>query len=400
MIFNTITYFAAFLLPAALLIRRLPSAGREWLIAVIGALFFVTFSITSVGGIPGALCLGLLLVISILSLSVVRRGSKVGLALVMIAALATLGFFKYSNFFLTSVFGVSKQHPLYWKDAFLPLGISFFTFEFVHYAVDVYQGKTEPVRPGKFLAFILFFPTMVAGPIKRIQDFSLDVHPAGSREAISDWHRGITRVLVGLAKKFAIADLLTAVTDHLVRSDIVAANARMLPLIWIFAYGIKIYMDFSAYSDIAIGSSRILGIKVPENFDNPYGKTNIAQFWQHWHMSLYRWLVDYVFIPCGGSRVSTLATYRNTWIVMLVSGLSHGAGWQFVIWGAWHALGLSMHRLWSRGGAGNWLASRVPATVVIAAGWLVTFVFVNLGWSFFAMDFPTAMQWWRKVLIG
>ena len=400
MIFNTITYFAAFLLPAVLLIRRLSTAGREWLIAVIGALFFVTFSISSVGGIPGALCLGLLLAISVLTLAVMRRGSKVGLALVLVAALATLGFFKYSNFFLTSMLGVSKVHPLYWKDAFLPLGISFFTFEFVHYAVDVYLGKTEPVRPGKFLAFILFFPTMVAGPIKRIQDFSLDVHPAGSRDALVDWHRGITRILVGLAKKFAIADLLTAITDHLVRSDIVAANHRLLPVIWIFAYGIKIYMDFSAYSDIAIGSSRILGIKVPENFDNPYGKTNIAQFWQHWHISLYRWLVDYVFIPCGGSRGGAVATYRNTWIVMLVSGLWHGAGWQFLVWGAWHAFGLSVHRLWSRGGAGGWLAARIPATILIPVSWVVTFVYVNLGWSFFAMDFPTALLWWRKVLLG
>lgn len=400
MIFNTIAYFAAFLLPAALLIRRLPLVGREWLIAVIGALFFITFSVTSVGGIPGALCIGLLLGISALCVSVLRNGSKLGLTLVLITALATLGFFKYSNFLLTSVLGVTKQHPLYWKDAFLPLGISFFTFEFVHYAVDVYQGKAEPVRPGKFLAFILFFPTMVAGPIKRIQDFSLDVHPAGSRDALVDWQRGITRVLVGLAKKFAVADLLTAVTDHLVRSDIAAANQRILPVIWIFAYGIKIYMDFSAYSDIAIGSSRILGIKVPENFDNPYGKTNIAQFWQHWHISLYRWLVDYVFIPCGGSRVSALATYRNTWIVMLVSGLWHGAGWQFVIWGAWHALGLSVHRLWSRGGAGGWLSSRMPGWLLVSISWLVTFMYVNLGWSFFAMDFPTAIIWWKKVLLG
>ncbi len=400
MIFNTITYFAAFLLPAALLIRHLPLAGREWLIAVIGTAFFITFSITSVGGIPGALCIGLLLAISMLSLTLLKKGSRLGLSLVLIAALVTLGFFKYSNFFLISVLGATKEHPLYWKDAFLPLGISFFTFEFVHYAVDVYQGKSEPVRPGKFLAFILFFPTMVAGPIKRIQDFSLDVHPAGSRDALVDWHRGITRVLVGLAKKFAVADLLTAVTDHLVSSDIAAANQRVLPVIWIFAYGIKIYMDFSAYSDIAIGSSRILGIKVPENFDNPYGKTNIAQFWQHWHISLYRWLVDYVFIPCGGSRGSAIATYRNTWIVMLVSGLWHGAGWQFVLWGAWHAFGLSVHRIWSRGGAAGWLSSRLPSWLVVSISWLVTFVYINLGWSFFAMDFPTAILWWNKVLIG
>ena len=139
---------------------------------------------------------------------------------------------------------------------------------------------------------------------------------------------------------------------------------------------------------------------MPENFDNPYGKTNIAQFWQHWHISLYRWLVEYVFIPCGGSRGGAVATYRNTWIVMLVSGLWHGAGWQFLVWGAWHAMGLSVHRLWSRGGAGGWFAARIPATILIPVSWVMTFVYVNLGWSFFAMDFPTALLWWRRVLLG
>ena len=400
MIFNTILFYVVFLLPAAVLIRRLPLAVREWMIAAIGAAFFVTFSLTGSGGIAGALCLGLLILISMIILCLVRQGQRLGLVLAIAASVGTLAFFKYGNFFLVSVIGLSKSHGLYWKDAFLPLGISFFTFEFVHYAVDVFQGKTPPVRASKFFAFILYFPTMVAGPIKRIQDFDLGVAQPGTLEARTDVHRGITRVLVGLAKKFVIADLLSAVTDHLVRADIDSVDSRWLPVAWIFAYGIKIYMDFSAYSDIAIGSSRILGIKVAENFDNPYGKTNISLFWRHWHISLYRWLIDYVLVPCGGLRGGVIVTFRNVWIVMLVSGLWHGAGWQFIAWGAWHAFGLSVHRIWNQVGLGARVANALPTWMVISMSWLITFVYVNLGWTFFAMDFHTAMVWWGKVMHG
>src|ERR1019366_7306676 len=150
------------------------------------------------------------------------------------------------------------------------------------------------------LAFILFFPTMVAGPIKRYQDFEGKLTNP-SKAWAEDWELGLTRILVGLAKKFAIADLLTAFTNHLNVADISRAQRWVLPL-WLLAYGFKIYFDFSAYSDIAIGSARLFGIKVPENFDWPYIRTNITEFWAHWHMSLTKWLTDYIFIPLGGSR--------------------------------------------------------------------------------------------------
>lgn len=302
------------------------------------------------------------------------------------------------------------RNPLAWAGAFLPLGVSFFTFEFIHYAADRYKGRTERGSLGEYLAFIFFFPTMVAGPIKRFQDF-LPCLRSPSRDWATDWNRGITRILCGLVKKFAVADLLTSLTDHLNRSDVAAASRPVL-LLWLFAYGWKIYFDFSAYSDIAIGSGRLFGLTIPENFDWPYARTNIASFWRHWHISLYRWLVDYVFIPLGGSRGRPAAVYANVMLVMLISGIWHGAGLNFVAWGAWHGALLVIHRAWSRrrgvprGGGlaeGDALSSTDPRGQGVAAtlaGWALTYVMVNLGWALFAMDLPTAVVFFRKLILG
>ena len=204
----------------------------------------------------------------------------------------------------------AAENPLLLGHAFLPLGISFFTFEFIHYAVDRYKGRTEAGTAGEYLAFILFFPTMVAGPIKRYQDFLPKLrgdfarvgdglaarnhaHPGGAGEEIRGGrcaHRLYESLELG---------------GHQPR-----ATAHILPL-WLLAYGIKIYADFSAYSDIAIGSARLFGIRVPENFDWPYLRTNITEFWRHWHMSLTSWLIDYIYIPLGGSRVAERARVRE-----------------------------------------------------------------------------------------
>ncbi len=287
------------------------------------------------------------------------------------------------------------HNPFYWRGLFLPLGISFFTFEFIHYAVDRYKGTVERGTLAEYLAFIFFFPTLVAGPIKRFQTFLPSLR-APSLDWAVDWNRGITRILVGLVKKFALADLLTSLTNHLNHADIAHANRATLVL-WIFAYGWKIYFDFSAYSDIAIGSGRLFGLKVPENFDWPYFQTNISEFWRHWHMSLYQWLVDYIFIPIGGSRGTTAFVCRNIMIVMLVSGLWHGAALNFVAWGAWHGTLLIAHRLWRTArGTRTW----APTMPVRVSSWALTFVTVNLGWAFFAMNIRTALFFFDRLLIG
>lgn len=391
MIFNTPEYYALLLI-AALGFRLLRNSVREWWLSATGCVFFVWFSITSVGGIAGALCLTLFLWEGLFSrLYAIRsRWCLVGI----LQAVVILFLFKYWNFFTDLVLPTGMEQSWHWQGAFLPLGISFFTFEFIHYAVDLYRGKADRGTLAEYLSFILFFPTMVAGPIKRFQDWQETLRNTGDDSA-GDWFYGITRILSGLVKKMAIADVLTALTDHLNPTD-VAVAPRWVLLVWVFAYGIKIYADFSGYSDIAIGSARLFGIRVKENFDWPYLRHNIAEFWTHWHISLYRWLVDYLFIPLGGSRMALPLVVRNILLTMLISGLWHGASLNFVAWGLYHGVLLALHRLWK--------AWRGETAVVTLTGRIastaLTYVTVNLGWVFFAMDLNTGLLWVHRVVLG
>ena len=261
--------------------------------------------------------------------------------------------------------------------------------------MDRYKGVAEAGRLRDYLAFILFFPTMVAGPIKRYQDFLPNLLNPG-RDYALDWNRGGTRILTGLLKKFAVADVLTAFTDHLNRADIGTAPRWILP-VWILAYGVHIYFDFSGYSDIAIGSARLFGLTVKENFDWPYLKTNIADFWGGWHMTLYRWLIDYIFIPLGGSRVSPILIYRNVLVTMMISGLWHGAGLNFIAWGLWHGVLLCGHRVWR-----TWRGPQAqPGPIGVQfLSWALTFSLVTLGWAFFCMDIRTALLFFHRLFIG
>jgi alginate O-acetyltransferase complex protein AlgI len=369
---------------------------RPRICALFGIAFFVYFSLEMDGGWLGATCV-LLFFWECSFRFLYHPGKRWYLAGVAFSLAILIGF-KYWNFLTDSSWALftSSPNPWHWSDAFLPLGVSFFTFEFIHYAVDRYRGKTEAGTFAEYLAFIFFFPTMVAGPIKRFQDF-LPCLRAPSQDWVLDWNRGITRILSGLVKKFVFADLLASLSDHLNTHDIAVAERWVLP-IWLVAFGWKIYFDFSAYSDIAIGSGRLFGIRIPENFDWPYTRTNIAEFWKHWHISLYRWLVDYVFIPMGGSRGSLWSVCRNIMLVMLVSGIWHGAGMHFVVWGAWHGFLLVVHRLWS---IPNRLRSQLSHSYWYKpASWLLTYVAVNLGWAFFAMDMKTCQYFFERLVFG
>lgn len=388
MIFNEITYYVLFLVPASVSFRLLPSRLRPWACSAFGAFFFVFYSVTAVAGVPGAVCLGLFLWEAAFS-RLYKPGSWIcwiGVA----QAIALLIAFKYWNFVTDVAFGTGNQ--LHWTGAFLPLGISFFTFEFIHYAVDRYHAKAESGSAAEYLAFILFFPTMVAGPIKRYQNFAPALR-APDTEFASNWLTGWTRILVGLAKKFAIADVMTAFTNHLNATDIAAASRWVLP-VWLLAYSVKIYFDFSGYSDIAIGSALLFGIHVPENFDWPYFRTNIARFWRHWHISLSSWLTDYVFIPLGGSRKAPTRVHVNLMATMLVSGVWHGAGLNFIVWGAWHGALLVAHRMWT-----SRFGEAAPTRPFVRSAFCGagTFTWITIGWAFFCMDLPTAMQFFRKL---
>jgi alginate O-acetyltransferase complex protein AlgI len=275
----------------------------------------------------------------------------------------------------------------------LPLAVSFFTFEFIHYVVDARRGKLPEHRFEDFLAFMLFFPTMVAGPIKRFQDFQPQI--ACARADAGAVSAGATRIAIGLAKKICIADTVTPLTATLLSTARVAAASPLEIGISLLAFSAKIYMDFSGYSDIAIGSAQLFGIHVPENFKWPYLRRNIAQFWRHWHMSLTSWITDYVYRPLGGNRRGLAMTVVNIVVAMAVSGLWHGAQWHFLAWGLFHGALLAGFRVWEAlvkkpalaavpalgsGGLGSVL--RVAGA---GLGGVVTFALVTIGWGLFVM---------------
>ncbi len=389
MIFNTFVYYLMFLFPAAVAYRLLNKDLRPWSIVLFGSGFFVYFAY-HMAGLAGALCLALFLWESIIS-----RFYKLDswwCVLGMVQSVLILGVFKYWNFFTGLVFW-HADNPVHWSGAFLPLGISFFTFEFYHYAWDRKYNRTESGTLSEYLAFILFFPTMVAGPIKRYQDF-LPKLRATPKDWSNDWERGISRILTGLVKKFAVADLLIALTYHLNAADIGVA-ARPALILWLVAYSIKIYADFSAYSDIAIGSARLFGIVVPENFDWPYGRQNIQKFWACWHMSLTRWLTDYVFIPVARLPKFRPPLYLAIVITMLISGLWHGAGLNFLAWGLYHGLLLMIHQQWRR-----WKGPPSEAPAAVFASRVATYLFVLAGYSLFAMNLQCSMLFWRRLILG
>lgn len=298
--------------------------------------------------------------------------------------LGLLGFFKYANFFLESardlgeLIGVVFDPPL--LDVILPLGISFYTFETISYIVDVYQGRTKPVRnPLDYALYIMFFPHLIAGPIVRPRDFL----PQLQREKRFSWARlqlGVQFFLLGLFKKAALADFFATLSDPVFKEPALYSSAA----VWlgVLAYAAQIYCDFSGYSDMAVGTAHMFGFKLPNNFNMPYFAANITEFWRRWHISLSSWLRDYLYVPLGGNRHGTWATYRNLLLTMLLGGLWHGANWTFVAWGLYHGLLLALHRAWP------WkdrLAILRPLSIAS------TFLCVSIGWVFFrAQSFADA----------
>jgi alginate O-acetyltransferase complex protein AlgI len=258
-----------------------------------------------------------------------------------------LCYFKYANFFLRSLedalrsAGASSSLPV--LSVILPVGISFYTFEAISYAVDVFRRKLRAERNlAHFMLFILFFPHLIAGPIVRGRDFL----PQVRRKKRWNWmriHLGLQLFLLGMAKKLAIADRLAMMVDP-VFADPAAYNGGVL---WLaaLAYAVQVYCDFSGYSDMALGTAHLLGYRLAINFRMPFLAPNIAEFWRRWHISLSSWLRDYVFIPLGGSRGSRWATYRNFLIVMGLGGLWHGASWSPVVWGLLMGAWLCAHRV-------------------------------------------------------
>ena len=302
----------------------------------------------------------------------------------VVVNLGILGIFKYADFFLTSArdalgtVGLDISPPL--LEVLLPVGISFYTFHGISYVFDVYRHRVAPTRDlVDYACFVAFFPQLVAGPIGRatlqLPQFEGDRERPDTRAIES----ACLLILIGLFKKVVIADGVAPVATAAFAAPGEAGAMQLA--VGALAFSFQIYGDFSGYSDIARGSSRLLGIELPYNFTEPYLSRNITEFWRRWHISLSNWLRDYLYVPLGGSRGSPLATYRNLLIVMLLGGLWHGASWNFIVWGGSHGLALAVHRAWSQSRS---QPEPAGADVGLALGRrLATFALVTMLWIIF-----------------
>jgi len=390
MIFNEATYYLLFLGPAVVafhLAARVRGIDvlrlRAYVLSLFGVLFFVYYGYTHFGGWRGSAAVGLF-VWELLTSQLYRPRSKWCLFGIVQAVLILVAF-KYLGFLAAvwnDVFTGGRLRIASIPHLGLPLGISFFTFEFIHFAADTYLGKI-PRRPyGTYAAFIFFFPSMVAGPIKRYGEFEPELERPHVEGAL--FGQGVTRILAGLAKKQILADTFTLWSDKLNTGALYTAP-RLTIAGWVLAYGMKIYFDFSGYSDIAIGSGYLFGIRIPENFDWPYASRSITDFWRRWHISLGRWIFDYIYVPLGGSRLGRGRTAVNLLVTFGVSGLWHGAAYNFVAWGLWHGVMMVVHRAWR-----EW-EGRPTGRLWDACALAITFVSVNIGWAFFCMNIPRAL---------
>lgn len=306
-----------------------------------------------------------------------RRRRSVGMAGIAIN-LAALGYFKYTNFLLGS-FGVLTGTQLPFTDIVLPLGISFFTFQQIAYLVDVMRGAKVERDIVSYTLFVSFFPHLIAGPLVHHAEMIPQFKRGRSGRSSVLAARGFAIFAAGLFKKVVIADNLaqfvTPVFAHLDAGGGVTSSWAWLATL---AYTFQIYFDFSGYSDMAIGLALMFGIRLPVNFRSPYKAASIIDFWRTWHITLSRFLRDYLYIPLGGNRLGEARRYVNLLATMLLGGLWHGAGWNFLIWGGLHGFYLGINHLW-RGviGVGN---GRWPMRAV---SWAVTFVAVMVAWVFF-----------------
>ncbi|HUY33505.1 MAG TPA: MBOAT family protein [Pirellulales bacterium] len=332
------------------------------------------------------------------------RRRKLLLSVTVIANLGLLCYFKYANFFLQSLetamhaAGSTTSLPL--LKVILPIGISFYTFEAINYAVDVYRRQARAERNlAHFMLFITFFPHLVAGPIVRARDFL----PQIRRAKHWDWARmqlGAQFFLLGLFKKLAIADRMAMFADPVFANpEQYRTSAAWLAVL---AYALQIYCDFSGYTDMALGSAHLLGYKLAKNFDMPYASSNISEFWRRWHISLSSWLRDYLFIPLGGSRGTEWQTTRNLMITMTLGGLWHGANWTFVVWGVLHGTLLIAHRAFREF---CHIRPRLKAMLDTfpggAARIAMTFLSVSLAWIFFrATTFTGAAEMFHRMFTG
>lgn len=299
----------------------------------------------------------------------------------IVANIGVLVVFKYFNFLSASLQpAVSALFPSVHApilDLLLPIGLSFHTFQALSYTIEVYRKKQQAEKDiAVYALYVMYYPQLVAGPIERPQNMLGQFREFRPYDW-SNVKEGLLRMSWGFFKKMVIADRVAMIVDHIY--DTHQQQSSLTLAIGAIAYSVQIYCDFSGYSDIAIGASKVMGIRLMENFRNPYGAQGLAEFWKRWHISLSTWFRDYLYIPLGGSRSGKLRTRFNVFVVFIVSGLWHGANWTFGLWGLLHGLFVSLFPGLKRGESGKIQSNRVGVVARVAA----TFLLVSLLWVFF-----------------
>ena len=317
---------------------------------------------------------------------------KMFLTISLISNLGLLCVFKYFNFFidswvnLWSLFGYDMSVST--LNIILPVGISFYTFQTMSYSIDIYRGELKPSKNFiEFATFVSFFPQLVAGPIERASNL-LPQLAQERKMSLTRFKEGVFQILIGFFRKVVVADAIGAMIDGIYNSpDIHNSSSLVMALV---LYSFQIYFDFSGYSDIAIGTAKILGFDFKRNFNLPYFSVSITEFWRKWHISLSTWLRDYLYIPLGGNKKGIRIQYRNLFITMLLGGLWHGSSWNFVIWGAIHGILLSLEKRFQL----------IPKQYTILKN-IFIFSLVSLVWVFFrALSFDDSILIFTKLVKG
>lgn len=392
MVFSSHIFLFWFLPLALLLYYAAPKRSRLLVLTLESYLFYAWwnpwFTILMLLSTAADYVLGALIVRE----GATERQRKAALAASVCSNLAFLGFFKYALFFsenfgkVASAFGLGAvEMPAFLGHIVLPVGISFYTFQSMSYAIDLYRGHAERARSFvDFACYVSMYPQLVAGPIVRYGTVAEQLR--GRVHSLEGFVAGFTRFNHGFAKKILLANPMGRIADLAFEAGSLSA-----PLAWagILAYAFQIYFDFSAYSDMAVGLGHMMGFRFPENFNSPYRSTSLTEFWRRWHISLSSFLRDYLYIPLGGNRLGPVRTYANLLLVMLIGGLWHGAQWTFVFWGGLHGLVLALER---------WGKRRLPFPMPRPVGWIATTLVVLSGWVFFrSPDFSSALDYFAAL---
>ncbi len=381
MVFSSITFLIYFL-PVFLLLYHLAPNKYKNAVVLIASIYFYSWG--------GPKFIFVILATTFLDYFLVnamqnqktKKAKNVLLVFSLCLNLGLLFYFKYCNFFIDNVNAILGTE-ISWVKVVLPIGISFYTFESLTYVIDVYRGVHKPLKNfWNYQTYILLFPKLIAGPIVRYNDIADQITNREKNYKADIKLSGFLIFCLGLAKKTILANTLGMQADAVFKLDPEQLDTAAA---WTgaLAYTFQIYFDFSGYSDMAIGLGKIMGFRFPENFNNPYTSSSITEFWRRWHITLGTWMKNYLYIPLGGNKTSNVKLYRNLFIVFLLSGLWHGASWNFVLWGAYHGLFLVMERLFLGHlfkKAGKFIS--VPITfIIIITGW-VLFRNENLGFAF------------------